>query len=111
MKIKGIINKIEKHINISNKDISYVLLIIFIFSIAIFFIGFHNIDYSVNIGRIVEHYNLDVMEMNTNYEIWSLDEVYIHGLRQMLISVVGFSVSFILLFIIYMDELLNKCSH
>lgn len=67
----------------------FIQLLALCSSIALFFIGFHNVDLSVNVMRISMFENLDYnhySDTTLNGSILNYDCIYILGLKQMFIA-------------------------
>ena len=81
-------------------ELEKLLIIIFtimlILSISTFWIGLHNLDVCHNEQIISLNYDLDLKEMKTNGDIWSLKECYVNGLNNSIIGVI-FSIVFSIL--------------
>ena len=72
-----------------------ILISCFIFllwSISLFWIGFHNIDICVNEMNIENTFNISLLEIKLNGKIWSLSDCYLNGLEKI---VIGFKLGLI----------------
>ena len=58
--------------------------IFFILSSSLFWVGFHNVDICHNEEIISLTFDLHIKEQKLDGEIWSLDDCYIIGLKQII---------------------------
>ena len=103
-------NKKKKTINKEDKEVIIlgIILVTFIFAVIFYWIGFHNMDYGNGIGRISLMYDISIMELNSRGEMWSLEEVYMTGLRQQTTASFIMTFTFIGLFMMYVGKLIKK---
>lgn len=93
-----------------NKEIILLTIILFafIFAVVLYWVGFHNMDYGNGIGRISLMYDITIMELNNRGEIWSLEEVYMTGLKQQTRASYIMTIVFLILFMMYINKFVKS---
>jgi hypothetical protein len=76
--------RIKKHI--AMELMSAIYLAMLIVSVMAFFIGYHNVDLSVNFMRFEERYDIDLVDMTLGGKIVELEEGYRMGHIYMIVS-------------------------
>jgi hypothetical protein len=87
--------------NFINDFVKWITLALLIFSLSLFWIGFHNVDQAWNLRYVNNKFNVDLVEITFHETYWTEDQVYKIGFTQIIFAFFMFAYSMIMFMKVY----------